>query len=118
MHFPGKKSVIMVRFLALGLYSNFEGSWHAKKYKSVHGCPPTVGTGTGNVVCTEMLYYRFRNGVWICLLAHGPINGGGLISGYRPVGLYARNYGTLNHLLVKEVLDSYLASAVCVEAAF
>ena len=84
----------MVRFLALGLYSNFEGGWHAKKYKSVRGCSPTVGTGTGNVACTDMLYYRFRICVWVCLLAHGPINGGGLISGYRPVGLYARNYGT------------------------
>ena len=83
----------MVRFLALGLYSNFEGSWHAKKYKSVRGCPPTIGTGTGNVVCTDMLYY----GVWVCLLARGPINGGGLISGYRPMGLYARNYGKSCH---------------------
>ena len=91
--FSGKKSVNYCSCLALGLYSNFEGSWHAKKYKSVRGCPPTVRTGTGNVVCTDMLYYRFCNGVWVCLLAHGPINGGGLISGYRPVGLYARNYG-------------------------
>ena len=81
----------MVRFLALGLYSNFEGSWHAKKYKSVRGCPPTIGTGTGNIVCTDMLYY----GVWVCILARGPINGGGLIFGYRPMGLYARNYGML-----------------------
>ena len=45
--------------------------------------------GWPNVVCTDMLYY----GVWVCLLAHGPIYGGGLISGYRPMGLYARNYG-------------------------
>ena len=92
----------MVRFLALGLYSDFEGSWHAKKYKSVRGCPPTIGTGTGNVVCTDMLYY----GVWVCLLAHGPINGGGLISGYRPMGLYARNYGT------REVLQNEKSNEV------
>ena len=63
--FSGEKLVIMVRFLALGLYSNFEGSWHAKKYKFVRGCPPTVGTGTGNVGCTDMLYYRFRNQVTV-----------------------------------------------------
>ena len=65
----------------------------------MRGCPPTIGTGTGNVVCTDMLYYPFRNGVWVCLLAHGPINGGGLISGYRPMGLY-RIFSIISAVLI------------------